>query len=362
MRDNSPTATQAAVLGASDIGSSAGADVPAGASDGDASAGDESRSGQSEAPATTTGWGRLTAWLTGQVDRLDAAQQRHRVTAVPVAVAVKYADDSGSRLTGLIAHTAFLAVFPMLLMLLTGLELFLSGEVGLQHDITAAVLRQFPVLGTDLQKNIKGLSGGNVAALAFLLLWLLYGATRLSRNAQIMMATVWDVPRSALPNFFRWLPRAIGFLVIIGLGFIAGGTVAGIGAFGGMGPASAWVGIGATFVVNAAMFWSAFVVIVAIPDSDRSYWRGAVVAAAGWTLLQVGGAQLVSHELRHFTTLYGAFAIIIVLIWWLTIGAAITVWSAELDIVLVRHQWPRSFRRVVDDERDASVVPSSSSA
>ena len=310
----------------------------------------------------TSGWGRVAAWFTGLVDRLDAAQQRHRVTAVPVAVAVKYAEDSGGRLTGLLAHTAFLAVFPMLLMLLTGLELFLSGEVGLQHDITAAVLRQFPVLGADLQRNIKGLSGGNVAALAFLLLWLLYGATRLSRNAQIMMATVWDVPRSALPNFVRWLPRAIGFLVIIGLGFIAGGTVAGIGAFGGMGPASAWVGVAATFVVNAAMVWCAFVVIVAVPDSDRSYWRGAVVAAAGWTLLQVGGAQLVSHQLRHFTTLYGAFAIIIVLIWWLTIGAAIAVWSAELDVVLVRHEWPRSFRRVVDDERDESSVSSRSSA
>ena len=290
-------------------------------------------------------WGRLRAAAGAGVAWLDEAQQRHPVTAVPVAVVVKASEDGAGRLAGQVSHAAFLAVFPMLLILLTALEVFLAGNVALQHDITDAVLRQFPVLGQDLQRNVKGLSGGSGAALGLLLLWLLYGATRLSRNAQVMMATVWEVPKEALPTLARWLPRAVGFLLVLGLGFLVGGAVAGVGAFGGLGPASAWVGLAATLAVNTAMFWAGFAILVDVPDPRRSYWRGALVAAVGWTLLQLAGAQLVNHQLRHVTSLYGSFAIVIVLIWWIAIAATLTVWAAELDVVLVRGLWPRSVRR-----------------
>jgi uncharacterized BrkB/YihY/UPF0761 family membrane protein len=63
-------------------------------------------------------------------------------------------------------------------------------------------------------------------------------------------------------------------------------------------------------------------------------------------LLQFAGAQLVSHQLRHLSNLYGTFATILGLIWWLALGAMITVLAAEFNVVLVRHAWPRSLRRV----------------
>ena len=316
-------------------------------------------------PTGATGpWARTRAAGADLLDRLDDLQQRHPVLAVPVAVVAKWSDDDASRLAGQIAHAAFLAVFPLLLILLTVLELFLSGHPALQRDITDAVLRQFPVLGQDLERNVHQLTGTGGLALALLVLWLLYGATRMSRNAQAMMAVVWGVPRERVPGLLRSFPRGVAFLVVLGLGFLAGGTVAGIGAFGGLGPASAWVGAACTLAVNTAMFWAGFAVLLADPDADRSYWRGALVAAAGWTLLQLAGAQLVNHELRHLTTLYGTFAITIVLIWWIAIGVSITVWAAELDVVLVRRQWPRSLRRTARDapEGRAAGGPVSGSA
>jgi uncharacterized BrkB/YihY/UPF0761 family membrane protein len=55
----------------------------------------------------------------------------------------------------------------------------------------------------------------------------------------------------------------------------------------------------------------------------------------------------VSHQLRHLSNLYGTFATILGLLWWIALGAMITVYAAEANVVLTRHLWPRSIRRSV---------------
>jgi uncharacterized BrkB/YihY/UPF0761 family membrane protein len=71
---------------------------------------------------------------------------------------------------------------------------------------------------------------------------------------------------------------------------------------------------------------------------------GAVFGGIGWTLLQFVGALLVHHQLQHLSNLYGTFATVLGLIWWLALGALLTVYAAEFNVVLVRRLWPRSFR------------------
>jgi YihY family inner membrane protein len=283
----------------------------------------------------------------GVLDRLDAFQQRHRATAVVGGTAVKYRDDRAGLLANLLAYAAFLAVFPLVLVLLTLVEVLLFGHPTVQKEVVDAALRQFPDVGEELRSNITGLSGRNSVLLVVLVLWLVYGCLRLSRSAQVLMATVWSVPRSHLPRFDRWLVRAVGFLLVLGVGFVAGGALAGIGSFGGLGRASALVGFLGSLVVNIAMFWAGFALIVSVPGPRRSLWLGAVVAGVGWTVLQFLDAQLVTHELRHYRTLYGAFATFIVLLWWIGLGTVLTAFAAELDVVVERHLWPRSFRAPV---------------
>jgi YihY family inner membrane protein len=278
-------------------------------------------------------------------DRFDRWQQHHPLTAVPSAVVRKYSDDQAGRLAAQISYAGFLAVFPLLLVLLTLVGTFLRGHPGLQDDIINSALRQFPVLGADLKKNVHQLSGSNQLALVVGVVWLLYGATKLSRVSRAMMVVVWAIDRSDLPTFWRWIPRATGFLVVLGLGFVAGGALAGLGAFGRLGPFSAAAGLVLALMVNVLMYWSAFVVLVRIPREERSVWPGAVIGGLGWTLLQFVGALLVSHQLRHLSNLYGTFASILGLIWWLALGSMITVVAAEANVVLTRHLWPVSLRR-----------------
>jgi YihY family inner membrane protein len=247
----------------------------------------------------------------------------------------------------LLAYAAFLAVFPLVLVLLTLVEILLFGHQKAQQEIVDAALRQFPDIGEELRHNVTGLSGRNTVLLIVLVVWLLYGCLRLSRSAQVLMATVWGVPRDQLPRFDRWLPRAVGFLVVLGVGFVAGGALAGIGSFGGLGPASAPVGLAGSLVVNVGMFWAGFAIVVSVPGPRRSLWLGAVVAGVGWTALQFVDALLVTHELRHYRTLYGTFATFVVLLWWIGLGTVLTAFAAELDVVVERRLWPRSFRAPV---------------
>jgi uncharacterized BrkB/YihY/UPF0761 family membrane protein len=289
-------------------------------------------------------WGAVSDRASRVIDRADSFQGRHRPLAVVCAVIRKYSDDRAGGLTAQISHAAFLSVFPMLLVLLALLGIVLSGHKGLQDDVVSSALRQFPVVGADLEKNAQAISDHSTVALAVGVVWLLYGCTRLSRSAQTMMAQVWGIHRDELPTFWAWLPRAAGFLAVLGLGFIAGGAAAGLGAFGGLGPVSALFALVLSLAVNVLMYWSAFVVVVHVPAGERAVWPGALFGGICWTLLQFAGVLLVSHQLRHLTNLYGTFATVLGLVWWLALGALVSVYAAEFNVVLVRRLWPRSLR------------------
>jgi YihY family inner membrane protein len=289
-------------------------------------------------------WNGLTDRTATVIDRIDRVQQRHRVTAIPSAVVRKYSDDQAGRLAAQISHSAFLAVFPMLLVLLTVVGIVLDGHQAWQDDVVNSALRQFPVIGSDLGNNVHQLSTANTVALLVGLTWLVYGSMRLSRSAQVMMATVWGIHRDDLPSFGRWIPRAIGFLAVLGVGFIAGGALAGLGAFGGLGSWSVGIGLVLSLAVNVLMYWGGFTVVVKLPKEDYT-WPGALLAGLAWTVLQFAGAQLVRHQLRHLSNLYGTFATVLGLIWWIALGTMFTVYAAEFNVVLTRRLWPRSFRR-----------------
>jgi YihY family inner membrane protein len=299
--------------------------------------------------ALARGWAAAQGRLTGIVDAFDEWQQRHRATAMPAAVIRKFSDDQAGRLAGLIAYSSFMAVFPLLLVLLTGLGVVLHGDKHLQDDILNSAVRQFPVVGSDLTNSVHQLSTGNAFGLCIGLLWLIYGALRLSRSAQAMMASVWGIGRDELPGFWPRVLRGVGFLAVLGVGFIVAGALAGLGAFGGFGGYSVWIGLVGSLAVNIAMYWCAFRILVELPPPDRNYWPGSLFAGSFWTILQFAGAQLVAHQLKHLSALYGTFATVLGLMWWLSIGATVSVYGAELNAVVTRRLWPRSLRRARDD-------------
>jgi uncharacterized BrkB/YihY/UPF0761 family membrane protein len=76
--------------------------------------------------------------------------------------------------------------------------------------------------------------------------------------------------------------------------------------------------------------------------SLRSLLPGAVLAALAWALLQWLGGWYVARQLSRASATYGTFALVIGLLSWLYLASTVTLFAAELNVVLTRRLWPRS--------------------
>src|SRR6185437_5306502 len=109
----------------------------------------------------------------------------------------------------------------------------------------------------------------------------------------------------------------------------------------------------ALVIANACFYLLSFFVL-APPDtvSWRELFPGSVLAGAGFTLLTTLGTGLVQHQLKHTSDTYGAFASVIGIVTYLLLLATLTVYSAELNVVLHRRLWPRTLLRASDPRRE----------
>src|ERR1700733_13273434 len=142
---------------------------------------------------------------------LDRLQQRNSTVSVAVAVIYKYLDDQGGYLAALITYYAFVSLFPMLLLLTTGLGVLLAGHPGLKEKVLQSTLSQFPVIGSQLHQP-QGLSGGTVAVVIGIL-GALYGGLGVGQAVQNAMDSVWAVPKIKRANPFGSRLRRLGLLV-----------------------------------------------------------------------------------------------------------------------------------------------------
>jgi uncharacterized BrkB/YihY/UPF0761 family membrane protein len=77
---------------------------------------------------------------------------------------------------------------------------------------------------------------------------------------------------------------------------------------------------------------------------------------AGWAFLQAVGTYYVSHEIAHASQVYGLFALVIGLLAWLHLVAQLTLYAAEINVVLARGLWPRSLFQPPLTEPDKQVL------
>ncbi len=166
------------------------------------------------------------------IRRADAAQQRHRVPAFVFGVIKKYGDDNGGVLASNLAHSAFVAVFPLLLILVTVLVKVAYISRSLRHQITDAVSRQFPLVGTKLVGNIGALHRSSTIGLVIGLLVLAWGATGLAQAGLFTMVQVWNIPGPARPGYLPRLARSVAFLGVLAVGVAVSALLAGLVTYG----------------------------------------------------------------------------------------------------------------------------------
>jgi YihY family inner membrane protein len=289
------------------------------------------------------------------VRRIDQAQQRHTPSAFVFGVVKKYGDDNGGTLAASLAHSAFVSVFPLLLVLTTILGLVSSLDPALRGEVITAVQGQFPQVGTTLTENVQTLQESSAVGLAIGLLGMIWGATGLAQAALFTMEQVWNLPGPARPGYLPRLGRCLLFLGILGACAIATTLLTALGTFGRHVPALVVLAEFLAGAVNIGLYFVSFRVLTPKGVPGRNLVVGAVTGGICWTLLQALGSYLVHHYL-HSDSVYGTFATVLGLVAWLYIGVRVTVYAAEVNVVLARHLWPRSLVQPPLTEADRSSL------
>ncbi len=288
------------------------------------------------------------------VQTVDRFQRRFPWLAFPVAVWKKFGDDQAGNLAALVAYYAFVSIFPLLLVLVTVLEIVLRDHAALATTLENGAVKNYGVLGTSLTSSVKSFHGGGPALVIGILLTFL-GARGVANAMQNALNSVWEVPKADRPGFPWSYLRSFGLILVVGLGEIATSVLSSFISNGHLLPGFA-IKILVTLVTllfNIGLFWLAFRLAAAKTITWRDLRLGAILGGIVWQILQLVGGYYIGHQLAHSTSLYGStFAIVLGLIAWLYLQAEATLYVAEANVVWVRKLWPRSLAPPPHTEED----------
>jgi YihY family inner membrane protein len=273
--------------------------------------------------------------------RADAMQQRHIPTAFLFGVIKKFGDDNGGSLVSSLAYSAFVSVFPLLLILVTVLVNIAAGDPSLRNQVIHAATTQFPLIGKQLAGNVQGLKRATAASLAVGLLILAWGVTRLAQAGLFAMEQVWNLPGPARPGYFPRLGRSVVFLLVLALGVIISTLLGGLVTYGQHAFVIRALAQAIAAISNAGLCYLGFRVLTPNCVRWRELMPGAVAGGLFWTVLQAFGAYLVHHDLRS-DSVYGIFATVLGLLAWIYLAAQAAIYAAEINVVFARRLWPRA--------------------
>jgi YihY family inner membrane protein len=282
---------------------------------------------------------------------LDSWQRRNRAVSVVVAVIYKYLDDQGGYLAALITYYGFVSLFPLLLLLTTGLGVVLAGHPELQQQVLHSTLSQFPVIGSQLHQP-QGLSGGT-AAVVVGILGALYGGLGVGQALQNAMDSVWAVPKTKRPNLFQSRLRSLLLVLVLGTVALASTVVTGIGQTTGALGVVGKIGVAvAAVTINTLICLVAFRVTTARELTYRQVLPGAVAAALIWQILQWFGAGYIQHTVKTASATNSIFALVLGMLAFLYLVATTLVLCAELNVVLVERLYPRALLSAFTDDAE----------
>jgi uncharacterized BrkB/YihY/UPF0761 family membrane protein len=283
--------------------------------------------------------------------RIDTWQQKQPVIAPTYGMVKKFSNDKANLYVVSLGWYGFLSIFPLLLAVVT-----IFGFIG-QKSLGSSIvttLHKFPVIGTDFNPQNNTLHG-SVIGLIVGLAGLIYGAQGVTQQAEAAMIVVWDIGKDHKPGFAPRLARSLIGLLSIGGAFVISAFASTYATSSGESLAVRVPVIAALLVVNVGFYMASFRALTPTAVGTRSLLPGAILGSLVFTLLTTLGTGLINHQLRNASGTYGSFGSVIGLVAFLLLLAKLSVYAAELNSVLAKKLYPRSFlpEGFVDDPKAA---------
>ena len=288
---------------------------------------------------------RSMHWLNpaALLKRFDRLQQAHPWLAFPYAVLRKYGEDEGSYQAAIITYYSFLSLFPLVLAATSVLKLVLGGNPHQRARILSAVNHYVPVIGNELQANVHSTARTSIA-LFISALFALYGARGVADAIRHALDHIWQVPHVRRSGFPQGMVQSFGIILIGGGGLV---FTAWLSSYATSLGHSIWFRAAASllsFALLVLLLRLVFLIGVSTPKviSRRAALYSAVIAGVGLQLLQTVGGYLITHELKRLSTVYGTFALILGLLFWIYLQAEVVLYAVEAGSVAQLRLWPRS--------------------
>jgi YihY family inner membrane protein len=275
------------------------------------------------------------------LDRIDDFQRAHPKVSFLYAVIKKYGDDQAGHQAALMSYYGFLSLFPLLLVMTTVAKMFFNGHPQFREKVVNGVGEYLPMIGNSLEQNVHSV-GGTGLALVLGVLFTLYGARGVADIFRFMVNQLWEIPHVKRTSFPWSLLRSMRIVVVGGIGLLLAPLVSGYAASAGHGPLFWISSLAITLIILFGIFL--YLLYASLPHrhSFHDLWPSALMAAIGLLILQSVGSWLLSRQLKHLGDLYGTFAIVLGLFFWLYLQAQIIVYAFEAGTVRALKLYPRS--------------------
>lgn len=264
-----------------------------------------------------------------------------RILRLASAVHRRYGEDSAGYLASAVAYHAFLSLFPLMLLGLALVGFLLANDARAQAEWVERLSQSVPglqeLIGDSLRAVVKQRAGAGLIALIGLA-WTGIGVVEAAGHA---LGRVLRLPEHG--SFLQKKLWSIGSLLTLGLLALVATGLTGMGAslnFGGaVGLVFAIAAMVLGFVLDFAVFLLGYRILVQRRGPPfRRLWKGALLAAVGWTALKLIGAWLVERVVTNAAAVYGSFGAVIGVLFLLHLGSRLFLYGAELNAMLFEEE------------------------
>jgi membrane protein len=282
---------------------------------------------------------RVKQRITGTGRRLG---ERYPFLVTAWAVQKRFGELNGSYLASAITLSSFLSLFPLLLVAISVIGFFSSGDPTLAHDTVKFLgLSGSSDAATIVTDAIDTAEDSAAAASIVGVIGLLWSGLGLVAALQYVYDTVWQVTGRGMKD------KVFGLLWLIGGGLLFAASFAVtslVGALPGfLAPVNILVGLSLSF---GLFMWTAKV----LPHRDIGFKNlvpGAVVGALGLEVLKLVGGIYVPRAVASSSAMYGSIGVVFAILAWLLFFGRLVVYSAVVNVV----RWEEEHGTVVIDIR-----------
>jgi len=268
--------------------------------------------------------------------RLRPIRRRSRLADFVLDVLDGYGRHRTGRNASLLAYMGLLTVFPLLLAATTILGLVLESRPHLQDAILDSFVSKIPVVGATLLKN-QGQLTGSWAALVLGLFFAIWGSLRAFVALQTALDDIWEVEHGRR-NYFVQRLNSLIFLAAIGAAQAGSVALAVAAGHAGLPRTSQFLLTFGGLALNIAVVGSIYRFMTSRPMTWRIIWPGTVFTSLVYTALQFAGTNILTRRMAGATEVYGTFAALIVLAFWISIHGLVALLGAEVNATVQRRR------------------------